>query len=140
MKLTIYLLLVMCLPPICNAQNANLTIGRGTNCFGRGACSITIENTNQYNATFIKKPDGTTLLRVYRQKLDKQDEDRILGNPITSLNMNSLKFMMEEEIPINPAIIQSFPSSNSKKIDKLKVGVYSTTISTKYIDILILDD
>ena len=140
MKLTIYLLLIMCLPPICNAQNANLTIGRGTNCFGRGACSITIENTNQYNATFIKKPDGTTLLRVYRQKLDKLDEDRILGNPITSLNMNTLKFKMEEEILIYPAIVQSYSTSNWKKIDKLKVGIYPTTITTNYIDILILED
>lgn len=140
MRLTIYLFLAMCLPPISNAQNATITIGRGTDCFGRGACSITIEHSNEYNAAFIKNNDGTTTLRIYRQKLNKEDEDRIFGSPITEFNINSLNFRMEEEIPIHQVIEPLSSSANSKELDKLKIGVYATIITANYIDILILDE
>lgn len=131
---------MMCAPLICSAQNATITIGRGTDCFGRGACSITIENSNENNATFINKPDGTTILRILRLKLNKEDEDRILGEAISELNINELRFRMIEEIPIESST-ELLPSSlRSKQIEKLKVGVYSTTITANHIDIEISGD
>ena len=140
MRFYILLFFIMGISTSSDAQNATITIGRGTNCFGRGACSITIENSNEYNARFLKNLDGTTTLRIYRQKLNKQDEDRIFGNPITEFNINFLNFRMEEEIPISPAIAPLPSSQNSKELDKLKIGVYATTISSNYIDIHIIDE
>jgi len=140
MKFFIYLFIVMSLPTIGSAQNATITIGRGTDCFGRGACSITIENSSEYNATFLKNIDGTMTLRIYRLKLTKENEDRLFGVPITEFNIDSLNFRMEEEIPISSAT-ELLPSSiNAKELGKLKIGVYSTTITTSYIDIQILNE
>ncbi|MEM7087099.1 MAG: hypothetical protein AAF489_13010 [Bacteroidota bacterium] len=140
MRIFVYLFLVMSFSPICNAQNATITIGRGTDCFGRGACSITIENSNEFNATFFKNHNGTTILRIYRDKLSKENEDRIFGNPITEFNMNSLNFQMEEEIPIHNTIEPSTSSTWPKELNRLKTGIYPTVITMNYIDVQVLNE
>ena len=80
------------------AQNATITIGRGTNCFGRGPCSISIELTNNYNATFMQNPNGTTTLRVFRNKISQNKEHQLFGVTITDLNSSILKFRVDESM------------------------------------------
>ena len=84
--------------------------------------------------------DGTITLRIYRHKLTKENEDKLFGVPITEYNINLLNFTMEEEIPISPAIKQLPSSVNVKELDKFKIGIYSTTITSNHIDIQILDE
>jgi len=125
-----------------SAQNATITVGRGTNCFGRGLCSITntsISNSSSQisNASFIIIKDSITVLRIYRDKLSKDESDRILGEPITSKNIDSLEFIMEEVLSIPTRMQQYTAVDNVQKIRALEIKTYPTEITEKYIDITI---
>jgi len=139
MKLLYTTIFLLCLPLMSQAQNAIITIGRGTNCFGRGACSITTENTKSYNASFIHNSDGTTVLRIYRDKLSKEDEDRVLGEPITYSNKSSLQFELVETIFFSQNIKECTSSIKLKQLDSLSAKIYATKITSQFIDITIID-
>ena len=139
MKSTITTLLLVCLPVFGFTQNVKLTIGRGTNCFGRGACSISTENSNNYNANFVQNANGVTFLRIYRDKLTKNEEDRVLGVPINSVNQNLLNFIMDEPLILSENLKQLTSPIRSKQLDILKSGTYQTVITPSYIDIKLVN-
>lgn len=139
MKSTITILLLVCLPVFGFTQNVKMTIGRGTNCFGRGACSISTENSNNYNANFVQNANGVTSLRIYRDKLTREEEDRVLGVPINSVNQNLLKFVMDEPLVLPENLKQLTAPTRSKQLDTLKQGTYQTVITAAYIDIKLVD-
>ena len=141
MKVSIIILFLILLPLSLLAQDSILTVGRGTNCFGRGACSLTsIQNrdSNAINASFIYTADGKTLLRVYRNKLSKDDEIKLLGAAITARNKNTLTFLMEEPLQLTKEITELTSRIKSKQLQELAVGTYTTTISDQFIDIEIV--
>ncbi len=139
MKSFIITILLLWLPVFGLAQNVRITIGRGTNCFGRGACSISTESSKNYNAAFIQTANGASILRIYRQKLSKEEDDRVLGEPITSSNLNELEFTMEESLFLSEHIKQLTSPIRSKQLDSLKAGAYATFVTPNYIDITILN-
>jgi hypothetical protein len=140
MKSIIITLLLLWLPFSGPAQNVKITIGRGTNCFGRGACSISTESSKNCNAAFIQLANGSVILRIYRKKLSKEEDERVLGEPITSANLNVLKFTMEEPLYFFENIKQFTAPVRSKQLDSLKTGSYSTLITPNHIDITLIKD
>jgi len=119
------------------AQNASITIGRGTDCFGRGACSISSESKNNYNASFIQNDDGTTTLRIFRNKINQSVENKIFGVPITVSNFDSLRFILDDSVEIDPNLKSFTAKKQSAQLDSLKAGSYRTRITSEFIDILI---
>jgi len=140
MKSLYIAILILCLPLLCNGQNISLTIGRGTDCFGRGACSITTENSNNYNASIIHKTNGNIILRIYRKKLRLEESHRVLGEPITGKNRTTLQFVMEDAIPLTHDVIQLIYLTSSEQTVTLEARVYPTKITDEYIDITIFNE
>ena len=137
MKSLYIAILILYLPLFCQGQNVSLTIGRGTDCFGRGACSITTENSNNYNATIVHKTNGKIILRIYRKKLRLEESHRILGEPITGKNRTTLQFVMEEALLLAPDIKQLISQVPSEQSVTLEARIYPTEITDEYIDITI---
>jgi hypothetical protein len=137
MKSLYIAILILYLPLCCQGQNVSLTIGRGTDCFGRGACSITKENSNNYNATIIHKTNGKIILRIYRKKLGLEESHRVLGEPITGKNRTTLQFVMEEALLLTPDIKQLISQVPSEVPATLEARIYPTEITDEYIDVTI---
>ncbi len=137
MKTIILIVLLTAIPVIGNSQNATITIGRGTDCFGRGACSINTENTENYNATLFRNSEGLTILRIHRNKLNQHEENRLLGKEITPLNMSLLKFEMLESISFVQEVRQLTSSNPDDQISGMEKGLYPTEITDQFIDIVI---
>lgn len=138
MKLPILLILLVFLPTLSQSQNATITIGRGTDCFGRGACSISTENSENYNSTLFQNPEGLIILRVHRSKLDQMEEDRIFGEPITPFNINHLQFEMVESISLDENVSFLTSTKKSDQISGISKGFYPTVISDQFVDIVIM--
>jgi len=137
MKSLYIAILILYLPLFCQGQNVSLTIGRGTDCFGRGACSITTENSNNYNATIVHKANGKIILRIYRKKLRLEESHQVLGAPITGKNKTILQFVMEEALLLAPDIKQLISQVPSEQPVTLEARIYPTEITDEYIDITI---
>ncbi len=140
MKNTRYLLL-LCLLVQSNlfAQDLTITIGRGPDCLGRGACDISAEKNATKNAEIITKNNGKIILRLFRKNLSRDEQNRILNQPITSVNQGSLKFQLENDLTISEKIKSLLPYSISNKLHSIKAKSYATEITPEFIDILIID-
>ncbi len=151
MKTILTILFIGCLAQLCPAQTINndqeneirITTGRRTGCFGSGMCTITkIDENNrqgQANAILITKKDGSSLLRVYRDRISKRQETNLLGTTITAHNKNSLVFVMEEALPLSSEIKNMTSNLSSRQIQVLPVGNYETIITEKYINIILVN-
>ena len=140
MKILYTLLLFISSSVLIQAQNATITIGRGTNCFGRGLCSITNTNnerSQEYNTSFIQIDTSIIVLRIYRDKLSKDQLDRIFGKPITSKNQDSLQFVLEESISIPQKLQKYTATDHLKQLAVLGIKTYPTKITKEHIDIII---
>jgi hypothetical protein len=140
MKSLYIAILMLYLPLFCQGQNVSLTIGRGTDCFGRGACSITTENSNNYNADVIRMANGKTILRIYRNKLSLEESHRVLGEPITEKNKTTLQFVMENAISLTHDVKQLISQAPSEQPAMLEARNYPTKITDEYIDITIINE
>ncbi len=146
MKPTLTTLFLVCLSSIAYSQEHRLEIGTRTGCSGRGICSIistpdpinkTTKNAN--NASIILTVDGSTVLRVYREKLTQEELDRILGTSILSKSKETSEFIMEEALPLPEEISALTATTRSKQIHILEAKTYPTVITEEYIDITIID-
>jgi hypothetical protein len=137
-----YLLIFCSCTAIIHGQNAKITIGRGTNCFGRGACSIElVENSKAAatsNAVFDLKKNQI-VLRIFREKLNQDEHARLFGQPITSENNSSLQFIMDEAIDIPAGLKQHLFRSFGKTVHQMKKGTYTTNISKESIEITLFE-
>ena len=151
MKKILSILFIGCLAQLCPAQTLNstqeyeirITTGRRTGCFGSGMCTITkvddIKHESQANAILITKKNGSAILRVYRERLTTQEESKLMGAAITNHNKSSIKFKMEEILPLIAEIKQITSSISSNQLSVLPVGSYATLITDKYIDITLVN-
>jgi hypothetical protein len=137
MKSLYIAILILYLPLFCQGQNVSLTVGRGTDCFGRGACSINTANSNDYNARVIRMANGKTILRIYRNKLSLEESHRVLGEPITGKNRTTVRFVMEEALLLTPDIKQLISQVPSEEPATLEARIYPTEITDEYIDVTI---
>ena len=64
-------------------------------------------------------------------------ESNIFGKPITAANLESLRFVMEESIVIDPRLRTFTARNEAMQLDSLKAGTYETYITPEYIDIFI---
>jgi len=127
------------------SQEYRLEIGSRTGCTGRGICTITsptdptnktAESTN--NASIIKAVNGSAILKVYREKLTKEESDRILGAPIISKSKETLEFTMEEALVLPEEISTQTAVTRSRQINVLEAKTYPTVITDAYINITII--
>lgn len=143
MKRILTSLFLVCISTIAFSQTTTIIIGSRTGCTGRGICTITntpnVDNKtiNINNASFIQIKENETILRVYISKLTQDEQDRILGIPITSKNKNSLQFVMEESILLSEEVRAITATTRSKQISVLEAKTYPTTITDEFIDIMI---
>ncbi|MFC4634783.1 hypothetical protein ACFO3O_12750 [Dokdonia ponticola] len=146
MKLILTTLFLVYLSTSALSQEYRLEIGTRTGCSGRGICTITstpnpvdktAKNTN--NASIILAANGSTVLRVYREKLTQEELDHILGGPIPSKGKEASEFIMEEALPLPEEIIAITATDKSKQLSVLEAKIYPTVITDEYIDITILD-
>jgi len=146
MKPILTILFLVCIASSALSQEYKATFGKYTGCLRTGGiCTITnipsaISKTseNRNNTSFIQTKEGATILRVYRNKLTQDEQDHILGTPITSKNKSSLQFIMEETLPLSKDIIAATSKIRSKQLTRLEAKTYPTVISDKYIDITIV--
>lgn len=144
MKTLFTTLLLVCISTIVLSQEYTASFGKYPDCIRRGGiCTITstppssaIKSTTA-NISFITAKDGATILRIYRDKLTKEEQDLVLGAPITSKTKNSLQFTMEAAIalPVDNNILKT--TKSVKKPTTLAAKTYPTHISDSYIDITI---
>lgn len=120
------------------AQNVSVTIGRGTNCFGRGACSIELRDAHDgriANARFILRKDAL-VLSIIRSRLSQDESDRVLGRPILSSNTKAEAFYMDESIEIPKVLRQELFRKYGIEINRWKTGTYAAKISEETIEIV----
>lgn len=146
MKPTLTALFLVCLSTIAYSQEYRLEIGTRTGCSGRGICTITstpdqVDKTanNTNNASIFLAVDGSTVLRVYREKLTQEELDHILRAPILSKSKEAPEFVMEESLQLPEEISVLTATTRSKQINVLEAKTYPTVITEEYIDITILD-
>lgn len=128
------------------AQDSRIKIGTRSGCSGRGICTIeSVPESSKKssvsfkpNASIVHTEEGATLLRVYRDKMTRKEQDNILGAPITSANSNVLKFVMEESLPLEHTMSQSISGERVNRIKMLAAKSYPTFITKEYIDITII--
>lgn len=104
-------------------QNLKLTFGRGTDCFGRGACSITQESRNFANAEIIEKR-GALWIRIYTSKLSATELDKLNFNHHESVRETFPLFTMEEDLIIPTAIQEQLSANLGKSLQTWKSGYY----------------
>ncbi|MFT5892408.1 MAG: hypothetical protein ACI9Y7_002518 [Dokdonia sp.] len=145
MKPTLTTLFLVCISTIALSQEYRIEIGSRTGCTGRGICTIESPpdpmnktTVNSANASIIQTKEGVTLLRIYREQLTQEEQDRVLGVPIMSKSKNVLEFTMEEALPLPEDIIAITAATRSRQISVLKAKTYPTVISDTYIDITIV--
>ncbi|MEP0266823.1 hypothetical protein [Dokdonia sp.] len=145
MKTILITLFLVCNITIAFSQTTMITIGSRTGCTGRGICTITNtpdtdnKTVNTNNASFIHIKEGTTVLRIYRNKLTQDEQDRVLGTSITSKNKDSLQFIMEEALSLSEQVTAIISITRSKQITELEAKTYPTIITEDYIDITIIE-
>ncbi|MEL6811450.1 MAG: hypothetical protein AAFP76_08960 [Bacteroidota bacterium] len=139
MKTLLSIILFIALSLSINAQNLRITIGRGTNCFGRGACSIELSSFESRNAAFLTNENGENILRIYREQLSLAEENNILEAPVqnTSTGSNKLKFVLNEPLLFPESIRHISTSKNGENLPFLPPGEYTTSVSRMFIDILL---
>lgn len=144
MKTLFTTLVLVCISTIALSQEFRATFGKYPDCIRRGGI-CTISNTSSTstiksatgNISFITSKDGATVLRVHRDKLTKEEQDLILGAPITSNTKNSLQFTMEAAIALPTDNMVLSATKSTKQLTTLDAKTYPTTISDTYIDITI---
>jgi len=97
-----------------------------------------IKHTNRANVSFITTREGAIILRIHRDKLTKEEQDRILGVPIIPRSKNDLQFIMEKALPLPEDITALTSKTRSKQLTVLEAKSYPTIISDQYIDITIV--
>jgi hypothetical protein len=145
MKPTLTTLFLVCISTIALSQEYIIEIGSRTGCTGRGICTIEsppdpMNRTtgNSTNASIIQTKEGATLLRIYREQITKEEQERMLGISIISNNKDVLKFTMKEALPLPEDIIAITAAKRSRQISVLEAKAYPTVISDTYIDITIV--
>lgn len=136
-------LFLVCISTSALSQEYRAQFGSFTNCArqGRHLCSIesvSQKDNNRTNVSFITTKEGAIILRIHRDKLTKEEQDRILGMPITSRNKNDLQFILEEALPLPEDITALISKTRSKQLTVLEAKSYPTIISDQYIDITIV--
>ena len=144
MKTFFITLVLVCISTIALSQEYRATFGKYPDCLRRGGiCTITSTPSSSAiksitgNISFITQKDGAIILRVYRDKLTKEEQDIILGVPITSRTNNSLQFTMETAIALPKDDSALSATKSTKELSTLEAKTYPTIISDKYIDITI---
>lgn len=120
------------------SQN-ELTFGRhGLDCRGSGICSFTTASSRSLGNAKILYQDENVILRIYRDRITKEEEKKLLGSSRVLANGKMLSiFHLESELPLTENIQKSF-SKTQTTITKISSGDYPMSIEEKYIDILIL--
>jgi len=143
MKTIFITLFLVCISTIAFSQEHKATFGKYTGCLRAGGiCTIETpqiseaENTN--NISFITTQEGATIIRIYRDKLTPDEQDQILGEPITLKNKSLLQFKMEEALPLPEQIKSLTSTTKSKQLTTLEAKTYPTVITDTYIDITII--
>lgn len=110
--------------------NAMLTFGRlGLDCSGRGACSFkTTENREDTNAVATYNKDNTITFIIYRSKITKEDDLKIVGQPLTrDSKVSDLTFVMEDDL-----ILDTYTKSRLHtplQLTKIPKGNYALSIT-----------
>ncbi|WP_299767069.1 hypothetical protein [uncultured Dokdonia sp.] len=143
MKSILTTLFLVCISTSALSQEYRAQFGSFTNCARQGRHLCSIENisqkdVNRANASFITTEEGAIILRIHRDKLTKEEQDRILGAPITSRNKNDLQFTMEKALSLPEGITALTSKTRSKQLTILEAKSYPTIISDQYIDITIV--
>lgn len=144
MKTILTALFLVCITSIALSQDHTLNLGNYPDCVRRGGnfCSMTTDRSemgsSDNNISFVHLKEGSTLLRIYREKLTQIEHDLILGEPITSVNINTLTFRLDHSFTFPDSIVEMTSNSKSKQIQTLEAKTYPTKITEKYIDITII--
>lgn len=145
MKPILTTLFLVCIHTIALSQEYKATFGKKPTCNKHGGiCSIQSSNnqnktTNPNNVSFMYTKEGATILRIYREKLTKDEQDRILGTPILSKSKEASEFIMEEALPLPEEISRVTATDKSKQLTTLEAKTYPTVITEEYKDITIID-
>lgn len=135
---TLYILLLISFTSF--GQN-ELTFGRhGADCRGSGICSFNVpssKNQADANSIFIENEDGSITLRIFRDKLTTDDENKLMGTTITEANMRKLSFTMQAALPLPVEIQEILVATKLKNTQELEAKTYPTVIREDYIDITI---
>lgn len=137
MKAFAIFIIIIGLFPVCNGQTVEITIGRGTNCFGRGTCSISTNRIKQFNASFLVANDGGLILRIHRNLLTQSEENRLLEEPIEPSNQNRLLLQLDDYLPFPESVQVLTAHHNSEYLSGLTPGRYRTGITEAFIDVIL---
>lgn len=144
MKNLLTTLFLVCLHTIAVSQEHTATFGKNPTCNRQGGiCTMqsggsSSKSASANNVSIIQTIDGATILRVYREQLTQDEEDRIFGVPIKSNTKGSLQFTMYEAIELPSEIIAETAVTKSRQAQQLEAKTYPTAITDKYIDITIV--
>lgn len=125
MKQTLITLLLVCTTTIALSQEHIATFGKYTGCLRTGGiCTISsppaeAKAYHNTNISFIIQKDGSTLLRIYRNKLSKEEEYIIFNKTITTQSKDTLQFTMLEAMPLSENLTAHTASQKSKQITVL---------------------
>lgn len=145
MKIFLTTLLLVCLHTIAVSQEHTATFGKNPTCNRQGGiCTMqsgdsSSKSVNTNNVSIIQTKDGATVLRIHREQLTQDEEDRIFGVPIKSNTKGSLQFTMYEAIELPSEIIAETAVTKSRQAQQLEAKTYPTAITDKYIDITIVE-
>ena len=123
---------------ICSAQQSRQQYVhadfRGRDCFGgMGLCSTQNTDLAGANASLSKNSDGTLTLKIFREKLTKEEEAHIFGQAISLANKNSLSFEQPESFDLSEDLKSGLEIGPS--LQKIKAGNYPTEITKETISI-----
>lgn len=144
MKPILTTLLLVCIQTIALSQEYQATFGKNPTCNRQGGIctmlpgSSSSKNANTNNVSVIQTKAGATIIRVYRERLTQEEEDRIFGVPLAAETKNSLQFVMHTAIELPPEIVRATAVTKSRQIQRLEAKTYPTVITDKYIDITIV--
>lgn len=145
MKQLFTTLLLVCLHTIAVSQEHTATFGKNPTCNRQGGIctmqpgSSSSKSENVNNVSIILTKDGATILRIYRERLTQDEEDRIFGVPIVAETKNSLQFTMHEAIALPSEVVAETAVTKSRQLQQLEAKSYPTVVTDKYIDIIIAE-
>ena len=145
MKIILTAIFVLCSVTNALSQEFTTTFAKYPDCKrGRGICDIrtppegeksTVSNAN---TSFVTDDNGSTILRIYRDKLTQEEQDQLLELSIVSTTKNKMQFVMEEALPLSENIKERTAVKKLRQLKVLEAKTYPVIVTDAFIDITIV--
>ena len=145
MKIILTAIFVLCSVTNAISQDFTATFGKYTGCLRTGGiCTISeppegdTSAVSNANTSFVTDDNGSTTLRIYRDKLTQEEQDQLLELSIVSTTKNKMQFVMEEALPLSENIKERTAVKKIRQLTVLEAKTYPVIVTDAFIDITIV--